>query len=146
MLLKLTEQGMNQAMTALLASNISFGNTGVGNYTLTLGQNIVTPGSIEGFSNATFNGSTPITTSPGFADGYDPIQGEKVLTLSPPSGGFRWVANSSFTGSQTIRSVRVDNAILGIPLGTANLDTPIVVSSIGDQVVLGPIQISIFSN
>jgi len=128
---------------ALLLSNISFGNTGVGNYSLRLGKNLSTPGSIDGWAEADFDGYAAIQTAVGWVNGNDPVLGHPTMMLSPPAGGFRWVAGPNLSGPQTIKSIRIDNLVGNYPMGVGNIIPPITVGAVGDQVNIGPVYLTI---
>ncbi len=138
MILPPTSQAISSILNSLLATNQPYGmgNTG---YTVRLGQNTVTPGSVAGWMNATFPGYVDITTGAGFTNGNDSIALQPTLTYGPPAGGFRWTANSGINTPQSINSVRIDFSN-GTPIASGSVLPAQSVSNPGDQINLGPLQ------
>lgn len=138
MLLSLTPQMVQSILGSLLASNLSLGAGNAG-YIISLGQNVITPGSIGGWLNATFPGYTALTTIGGITNGNDSLLSQPPITIGPPAGGFRWTSNSGINTPQTINSIRLDFSN-GTPIGTANLNPAQTVTRPGDQINVGPLQ------
>ena len=141
MLLSMTAQAVLNFINTLLASNLSLGSGNAG-FIISLGQNTVSPGSIGGWLNATFPGYTPILTIGGITNGNDSLQQQATVTIGPPSGGFRWTANSGINGTQQINSIRLDFSN-GTPIATANVFPAQSVTLPNDQINIGSIQMLI---
>lgn len=86
---------------------------------------------------ATFNGSTPLEPVLGAQEvGYDPVRGERFVQIIPPEGGWYWECAVAPGAAETIYGVILTDDAGTALHGSALLDTPVIVQSVGDSVYL----------
>lgn len=90
---------------------------------------------------ASFTGSTAkgagIGTQTVF---FDPLTGERVIQLKEPAGGWTWIATAAPASPQTIYGICVTDNAGVVTLASGLLPEPVVITNIGDAVVVGTIQ------
>lgn len=96
------------------------------------------------------SGTTPVPTptmpvnaglaakSPASVDvTVDPNNGDQLIDLIPPAGGWRWEATSVFVGpTETLYGIAVWNQDSGSLFGSFLFDEPIVISAAGQVVTV----------
>jgi len=122
-------------ITDLLAGDESFGG---GTMNVMLSKSTFDPMTCEGFEEADFDGYAA-KTSASWANGEDPTTGNKMLTLLPPVGGFRFVAGANITEPQNIHGYVVKQNAEDYIMAGALFDTPVAMSEPGQQLNLGPV-------
>ena len=93
---------------------------------------------------ATFTGATPIAAVLGAQQvGVDPATGNQVITIVPPSGGWRWQTTDGANLPQTIYGYALVTNGLATLLAAERLTTPITLSTAGEEINLGEVDITI---
>lgn len=93
---------------------------------------------------ADFTGSTPIAGVAGNQQtGIDPATGDQIVTIRPPVGGYRWITADAVNLPQTIFGYALVNNAASVLLAVETLPTPLTLQGAGEEISLGPIQMTI---
>lgn len=76
----------------------------------------------------------------------DPVNGEYVIDLKEPVGGWVWVCTADPAAPETIYGVVVTDNASAVVLGSGLLDEPVEIASSGDGVDIGDVQFRFPSN
>lgn len=92
---------------------------------------------------ASGNGLDPLSGIAG-AQGVaqDPVSGAQILTLLPPTTGWRWVTSGTFTTGITIFGAALTDSTGATLLAVLQLAAPITVLEAGYQIELDPVQMT----
>lgn len=132
----LTPSAQTQVITDLLAG-ILFGSAATMN--VRLSKTAFNAVNLSGFTEADFDGYAAKVGS-GWADGKDPVTGNKQLTLLPPAGGLRWVVGANGTANQSIFGFAIWTGAGNIPVGGQIFTAPVPITAPGDQVNVGVVE------
>lgn len=95
---------------------------------------------VAGLTFATFTGSTPKGGVAGDQQaGISPLTGEQVITILSPVGGWRWECTAAPAAPETIFGFALLDTTLATLLGAAILDAPVTITSVGDFIDLGAV-------
>jgi len=93
---------------------------------------------------ATFTGATPKAAGVGTQQtGVDPATGDQLVTLLAPAGGWRWEATALTNLPQTIYGAMLTNDDATVLLALHKPSAPVIIQSVGDQVQLGALTMTI---
>ena len=97
---------------------------------------------LSDFTLADFTGSAAKSFGTGAQNvGIDPSTGDQVVVLKDPAGGYRWVCTVAPTTPQSIYGIAVTNMDVDVLLGVAKLPTPITITNVNDQIVVGSVEV-----
>jgi hypothetical protein len=125
-----------------VAANSTFGGATLN---VKLSKSGFSPNDGAGFVEADFDGYSALS-SPAWANGQNPVSLLSQFTLTPPSGGFRWVAGANITAPQAIFGYQVYDISQNITMGGATFSPPITINEAGQQLVLDTVELSIQPN
>lgn len=101
---------------------------------------------IGGVTLASFTGSAPKAGVAGTQGvGFDPVTREQIITILAPVGGWRFVCTAAPVSPETIWGYGLTDNAGAVLIGTALLPTPLTITNVGDEVLLGDIVIRIVS-
>lgn len=98
-----------------------------------------------GWTAATFDGYA-VKVGGTWENGIDAVSGVKTLTMTPPTGGNRWVVGANQTTDEQIFGMRVLDSASGIVVASQLFDDPITLSTPGEQLNTGPVQVPFKDN
>jgi hypothetical protein len=103
-------------------------------------ENIV----LADLDQADFDGSTALVCGSGVQPvGIDPSTQDQVITIKSPVGGFRWETSGLTNLPQTIYGYALMDNAAAVLLGSELLDTPILLSAVGEEIDLGSVKMTI---
>jgi hypothetical protein len=91
------------------------------------------------FDPATFDGSTTIAvTAATRPDNYDPATADRIITITPPAGGFLWSTSGTTNLPQTIYGAYIGTAAVpsGTLYGAVQFDPPVTLTDVDQQVAV----------
>lgn len=93
---------------------------------------ILVPGDVV---PATFTGSTPLAAGLGAQQNFiNPTGGLRTIQLKEPAGGWHWICTVLPAPAETIYGWMVTDNTDAVLYGSANFDTPVVISGVGEAV------------
>jgi len=139
----LSNDGADLVVASLIDAGTSPFASATGN--LQLSKSSFNVKTMVGWTAATFDGYAA-KTSGSWENGLDAVTGQKMLTLTPPTGGSRWVVGANQTTDEEIFGVRWVDPASGDPIASQLFPEPITLSSPGQQLNIGPIQLPFKEN
>lgn len=95
---------------------------------------------------AAFTGSTPKVLGAGTQNvGIDPTTGEQVITMKDPAGGLIWECSAAPVTPEVVYGIAMIDDAEAVLLGTELLSTPITITDVSDQVLVGSVQMRLTS-
>lgn len=93
---------------------------------------------------ATFTGSTPKNVAVGAQQSFvDPLTQDQVVQLIEPVGGWSWTCSAAPVPLQTVYGYVVTDNTDAVTLGSDLLPTPVPIQSIGDNVTVPNIRLTV---
>jgi hypothetical protein len=92
---------------------------------------------------ASSNGLSPLAGIAGTqGTALDPVSQAQIITMLPPTTGWRWVTSGSFASPITVFGYALTDNAGAVLLAVEQLPVPITVQAAGYQVELDPIQMT----
>jgi len=102
---------------------------------------------IGGLSFADFDGSAPKVCGTGDQQaGIEPATQDQLITMLEPAGGFRWETTGVTNLPQTIYGFALTDNAGAVLLGVEQLDAPVTLTALGQEINLGAVQMRIVTN
>lgn len=126
-------QDLLAADTATLAPAVNANKVHLSMTTFLPGQERV----VGDFTEATFTGATALLAGTGTQQTFlNPLNGERIIQLKEPAGGWHWQASDAVNLPQTIYGYWVTDNTSADLLGCELLPEPITLNNAGDAVDL----------
>ena len=138
-----TNDGLDLVMASLMGDGDSPFSSATGNVQLSKSQ--FDSKTMEGWTAASFDGYAQKVAG-SWENGVDVASGVRTLTLTPPTGGTRWVAGANQTTDETIYGIRYVEPANGAVVCSLQLDPPVTISGPGQQIVFGALQVPLNQN
>jgi len=71
--------------------------------------------------------------------GKDPVNGNSVIEIKPPAGGFRWNTGVAFAAPVTVYGFALTNGGITTLYGTETLDPPVALNGDNQQLLAPPL-------